>query len=140
MLYLSFRVIIFFTSVMGLINMIASDEYTYVFFPVVMMFWSLYTFFDEEDSEYRRRNGDYYEIGSSYGNNRDRGWLGGFDDFDYEPTVYTRYDNPYYNRGRRSSVTTPYKNPEYKKIVKRCKRGPKITIAKNENENGTDKD
>ena len=139
MLYLSFRVIIFFTSVMGLINMIASDEYAYVFFPVVMMFWSLYTFFDEEDSEHRRRNGDYYELGSSYRNNRDRGWLGGFDDFDYEPTVYTRYDNPYYNRGRRSSVTTTYKNPEYKKIVKRCKRGPKITIAKNENENGTDK-
>ena len=39
-------------------------------------------------------------------------------------------------------IDTPMKimNPEYKKIVKRCKRGPKITIAKNEKENGTDKD
>ena len=130
MLYLSFRVVIFFTSIIGLLMMIDKGEYTFIFFPIITLFWPLYTFFDAEDTEHKRRNGDFYEIGSS-GFNRDSGWLG--DIVDYELPMYSRYDNPYYNGYRNHQ---DYKSEEYKKIVKRCKRTLKVSIAKDSKNNG----
>jgi hypothetical protein len=119
---------------MGLLTMISTEDYTYVFFPVVMALWVLYTFFDEDDREHRRRNGEYYELGS-YNKNRNNSWLS--DDFDYysdyNHSIYTGYNNVYYKGRSRES----YKNPAYKDIVKRCKRGVKISLVKKEEkENG----
>lgn len=132
MLYLSFRVIIFFTSFMGIITMIANEEYRYIFFPVITFFWVLYTFFEEEDKEHRRRNGEYYEV-NSYNRKHNSWYLP--DDDDMMP--YGGYNNPYYRTPRTSSIN---RSQEYKNIVKRCKRTLKVSLFKESEENGETKD
>lgn len=121
MLYLSFRFTLLMTSLMGIIHMLATEEFTYIFFPIVMFIWAIYTFFEEDDKEYRRRNGDYYHLGSD-------SWL----DPDGSNAHYSWYDNEYYNYGG-SRTYKPFKvdrTKEYKNVVKKCKRNFKITIDK----------
>lgn len=127
MLYLSFRIIVFLIAIFGLINMMVYEEYTYVFFPLVIIFWSLYMFLTDKD----KNDNSHYKASKPYEKNRGNGLLNALDDYDFN--AYTRYRSPYYNYGSKT-VTAQ----EYKKIVKRCKRGPKITIVKNKKENGTD--
>ena len=109
--------------------MIANDDYDYILFPVAIIIWMLYSFFDEDDKEHRRRNGDYYELNTHKKNRRyyDPYYGYGYDIYN------TYYDNSYYNRSSMNNNSL-YANQEYKKIVKRCKRTRKISI-----DNGTDK-
>jgi hypothetical protein len=117
MLYISFRFILFFTSVMGIISMVAEDSCTYIFFPVVCLLWVLYTFFRENDEEYKRRNGYYFN--TTVPNKRDYWPL---DDIPDEHYVYN--DNINKKKAEEELI--------YKNIAKRCKRTFKITIAKQE--------
>ena len=138
MSYLSFRVTLIFTSLMGIFVMIAKENYEFIFFPIVMFIWVFYTFFEEDDKEYRRRNGEYHTIGSGVFDYDDDTWL-------YSGASYpernrhntsTSYDNPYYT-GIRSSTKN---NPVYKNVPKKYKRTLKITVYNEKDENGKSKD
>ena len=135
MLYLFFRGIMIFLSVMGFVSMAATEDYKYIIFPICVFIWALYTFFNEEDKEYRRRHGT--TSGMSWFDD-DYGYYG--DEGYYGRTPHTSYRSSYNN----SSSYTPQRtcsNPAYKKIVKRCKKSVNITIEKlnknkEENKNG----
>ena len=117
-----------FMGFMGLLHMLIMENYTYIMFPTAILIWALYSIFDENDKEYLKRNGIDPNKFS---------WL-----FPEDEYVYGYYDNePYSNRGgytysggikrhNHSSHNITYSDPEYKKIVKRCKKGFKITIDK----------
>ena len=128
MLYLSFRVTLLFTSLMGLFVMLAREDYNFLFFPIVMFIWVFYTFFEEDDKEYRRRNGEYHVVG---GDN-------GFDCY-YDSWLYTGDTYPQYsgrNNSTKSYTNSSTKNdPSYKKIAKKCKRTLKITVYKEPDKN-----
>ena len=123
MLYLCFRGVMIFLSVMGLVSMMVTEDYKYVIFPISALIWSLYTFFREEDEEYRRRHGI-----------KSTSWFS-YDDYDYYgyDQSYGRDNYSSHNRSSSYSSYTPsrtYSNPAYKKIVKRCKKSVNITIDK----------
>jgi hypothetical protein len=105
----------------------ATEKFDYIFFPIVMFIWVLYTFFEENDKEYRRRNGDYYEI-------KDDWWL--YDTkANHRNNNYRLYDDDYtygkYNVYKSYKVDN---TEQYKNVVKRCKRNFKITINKSNND------
>lgn len=58
MLYNSFRVLMIITSVMGILNMIVQSSYEYIFFPITIIIWGIFSFFDEND---RRNRYNSYE-------------------------------------------------------------------------------
>ena len=115
MLYLLFRAVMFITSFASILSMIINETCEYIYFPIIMLFWIPYTFLDEESKEYKKSSEHYYKVGSSIKNNYDDSWL-------FSSRGYT------FNRNQ------DYKQ-EYKKIVKRCKRTLKVSIAKNLEEN-----
>jgi hypothetical protein len=115
---------------MGFISMTSSGNDKYIIFPIAMFIWVIYTFFDEDDKEYKRRHGI-----------KSNSWFG-WDD--YGEYGYYGADGNYYNgRGYHSSHNAPTRNskpvtpkiigvsePEYKRIVKRCRKSVNITIDK----------
>jgi hypothetical protein len=103
---------------MGIISMVVEDNCTYIFFPVVCLLWVLYTFFREDDEEYKRRNGYYFN--TTVPNKRDYWPL---DDI---PDEHYTYYNSNINKKKAEEELI------YKNIAKRCKRTFKITIAKQE--------
>ena len=141
-----------FPSFLAILNMIATDKYEYIFFPIVILIWAIYSFFDEDDREYLRRNGidadeiswffpDYNDYGAvrdnhkqlnqnSSSHNRTYPAIKTIDNSRYAPTTaYNEYDYGY---------TSWYSNP-YKKLKDKCKRNFKITIAKDTEDDGTNK-
>lgn len=57
MLYNSFRVAVMFASIMAIFHMFSEDNYGYILFPIIIIIWVVFSFFDEDDREYLRRNG-----------------------------------------------------------------------------------
>ena len=49
MLYTSFRATVMVAAILGLLHMIAEGSFIYIFFPIVIIIWAIYTFFDEND-------------------------------------------------------------------------------------------
>lgn len=151
MLYSSFRMLLMFPSFLAILNMIATDECEYIFFPIVILIWVIYSFFDEDDREYLRRNGidadeiswffpDYNDYGAVRDNHKPLNQNSSshtrayptrktIDNSRYAPTTaYSGYN--YYG------YTSGYSNP-YKKLKDKCKRNFKITIAKDTEGNET---
>ena len=128
MLYGTFTVFMILLSVMGIIHMLAFETYTYLIFPISTLVWGFYKFFKENDDEYCRRN--------NVDQSTSIGWLLGFED-DYG---YTQYgNNTYYNGGGNTThyrsvggQTTRYRysDPEYKKIVPRCRKNSMVKTEK----------
>ena len=130
MLYNTFVFFMILLSVMGIVHMIAFDACTYIIFPISTLVWGIYKFFKDNDDVFCRRNG----VNQGW----DVGWLFGFGEDDN--TYYTGYENQYYN-GRGYNNSTPntyrgqqsayhYSNPEYKKILPRCRRNSMVTTEK----------
>lgn len=138
MLYLSFRITLMFTSAMGILVMVAKENYDYLFFPIVMLIWVFYTFFDEDDKEFRRRNGEYHTIGGGIFDYDDETWMYTGDTYPQRNrhNTNTKYDNPYYIGT--SSLTK--NDPAYKKVPKRYKSTLKITVYNEKEKNGKSKD
>lgn len=109
MLYTSFRATVMAAAILGLLHMITEGSFIYMFFPIAIIIWAVYTFFDENDREYLRRNGINPEAISWSFND--------YSDYGYVP------QNTYY--GYRE-----YSNPVYKVLKDKCKRNFKITISK----------
>ena len=154
MLYSSFRILLMFPSFLAILNMIATEKYEYIFFPIVILIWAIYSFFDENDREYLRRNGidadeiswffpDYNDYGAVRDNHKPLNQNSSShtrtyparkttDNSRYAPTTaYSDYyDYDYYG------YTSGYSNP-YKKLKDKCKRNFKITIAKDTEDDGT---
>lgn len=152
MLYSSFRMLLMFPSFLAILNMIATDKYEYIFFPIVILIWAVYSFFDEDDREYLRRNGidadeipwffpnynDYVAVRdghkplnqNSSSHTRTYPPRKTTDDSRYSPTTTYNGYNDYYG------YTSVYSNP-YKKLKDKCKRNFKITIAKDTEYDGT---
>ena len=154
MLYSSFRILLMFPSFLAILNMIATNKYEYIFFPIVILIWAIYSFFDENDREYLRRNGidadeiswffpDYNDYGAVRDNHKPLNQNSSShtrtyparkttDNSRYAPTTaYSDYyDYDYYG------YTSGYSNP-YKKLKDKCKRNFKITIAKDTEDNET---
>jgi len=149
MLYISFRILLMFPSFMAILNMIATNKYEYIFFPIVILIWVIYSFFDEDDREYLRRNGiDADEISwffpdyNDYGAIRDK-----HKPLNQNNSSHTRtYPASKTTDDSRYAPTTAYNyygyisgyNNPYKKLKDKCKRNFKITIAKDTEDDGTD--
>ena len=129
MLYGVFAFFMIVLSIMGIIHMVVFEAYTYIIFPISTLVWGLYKFFKENDDEYCRRN--------KINPNMDMGWLIGLGDDEY----YNEYNGEgYYNYyggnrtrvNRNSHTTSRYNcnNPEYKKILPRCRRNSIVTTEK----------
>lgn len=134
MLYGTFTVFMIFLSVMGILHMVVFEAYTYLIFPISTLVWGFYKFFKENDDEYCRRN--------NVDQSTSVGWLLGLeDDYGYgygqygQNTYYTGYGNKtthYRNANSRPPATTKYcyQDPEYKKIVPRCRKNSMVTTEK----------
>ena len=113
MLYNTFRAFMMIAAFFGTIVMIEEKvAWEYVFFPFTMIIWGIYSFFIDNDKEYRRRNNFYQDE------------YGGF------------YSNPYYQySGRGNTLYSPPRlNKDLKLVAKKCKRNFKVTID-NDDEN-----
>ena len=153
MLYSSFRILLMFPSFLAILNMIATDKYEYIFFPIVILIWAIYSFFDEDDREYLRRNGidadeiswffpNYNDYGAVRDNHKPLNQNGNShtrtyparkttDNSRYAPTTqYGEYVYDYYN------YDSKYSNP-YETLKDKCKRNFKVTIAKDTEDDGT---
>jgi hypothetical protein len=107
-----------FLSVMGLLTMATSGEDKYIIFPIAMLIWALYTFFDEDDKEYVRRHETSHR--KSYND-----WFG-YDGYYGDNSRY--YPNTATNKPKTIVITSS--SEAYKKIVKRCRKSVNITIDK----------
>ncbi len=156
MLYTSFRATVMVAAILGLLHMIAEGSFIYIFFPIAIIIWAIYTFFDENDREYLRRNGiDPKEISlffpdySDYGAVRDNHSTMNRTSGDYRRSYPARISRSSYN-GSMSADTQyaryapqssyyGYSNPVYKALKDKCKRNFKITVSKEEvTENDTE--
>lgn len=157
MLYTSFRVTVMIAAILGLLHMIAEGSFVYVFFPIAIIIWAVYTLFDENDKEYLRRNGidpdeiswffpdyaDYGAVRDSHNSmNRTSGGYGKshqsrINGSTYNGSMsadaqYSRYAPQYPFGGYKG-----YSDPVYKVLKDKCKRNFKITISKEKiTENG----
>lgn len=130
MLYGIFAVFMILLSMMGIVHMIVFESYTYIIFPISTLVWGFYKFFKEDDEEFCRRNNIEPGI--------DIGWLLGFGGDDAYYTQYGSYNNGDYNRSTdytRYQPTTytsryQYSDPEYKKILPRCRRNSMVKTDK----------
>lgn len=139
MLYNSFRGMMMLTAIIGIFHMIVYSSYVYIFFPIIILIWGLFSFFDENDKEFLRRHGiDPDEIS----------WLSPeYTDYGYETKHHRRiaparngytpkqnnwsYDKQTYTPYAQSYVTTPNTyGQEYKQILPKCKRNFKISVSK----------
>lgn len=141
MLYNSFRIMMSITALMGIFHMIYNNQYEYIFFPLVIVIWGLFSFFDEDDREYLRRNGiDPDEVSWFFPEYTDyeydkrhhrrttpaRSSYAPNNSWNNDGTTYTPYAQSYSG----GATYTRYNNPEYKKIASKIKRSVKITIDK----------
>lgn len=142
MLYTSFRATVMAAAILGLLHMITEGSFIYMFFPIAIIIWAVYTFFDENDREYLRRNGinpeaiswsfnDYSDYGAVRDNHSTMNRTSG----DYRKSYPARTNSSSYNRsmGANTQYTyygyREYSNPVYKVLKDKCKRNFKITIA-----------
>ena len=138
MLYTSFRATVMIAATLGLLHMIAEGSFIYMFFPIAIIIWAIYTFFDENDREYLRRNGiDPDEISwffpdyEDYGVVRDKhSTMNRKSSSAYNGSMsanaqYSRYAPQYPFGGYKG-----YSDPVYKVLKDKCKRNFKITISK----------
>ena len=138
MLYTSFRATVMIAAILGLLHMIAEGSFIYMFFPIAIIIWAIYTFFDENDREYLRRNGiDPDEISwffhdyEDYGAVRDKhSTMNRKSSSTYNGSMsanaqYSRYAPQYPFGGYKG-----YSDPVYKVLKDKCKRNFKITISK----------
>lgn len=138
MLYTSFRATVMIAAIFGLLHMIAEGSFIYMFFPIAIIIWAIYTFFDENDREYLRRNGiDPDEISwffpdyEDYGAVRDKhSTMNRKSSSTYNGSMsanaqYSRYAPQYPFGGYKG-----YSDPVYKVLKDKCKRNFKITISK----------
>ena len=99
MTYLFFRTMMIFMSVMGFITMMTLDDYKYVLFPIAMFVWAIFSFFDEDDKEYMRRNNI----------SPNRNWLFPDDEdyynYEYYDSGYRQY--PSHHRVHQGKYTRP---------------------------------
>ena len=150
MLYNCFRVAVMLAAIMGTLHMLSEEKYLYIFFPLAIIVWGVYTIFDENDREYLRRNGiDADEISWFFPSYEYYGLVvdenprksNTFNDGHHRtyPARSGGYNNTASNYNRYKPKVTEYSNPEYKKLKDKCKRNFKITIEKEEKiENGND--
>jgi hypothetical protein len=134
-------------AILGLLHMIAEGSFVYMFFPIAIIIWAVYTFFDENDREYLRINGiDPDEISwffpdySDYGAVRDKHSTMNRTSGDYRRSYSARTNNSSYNgnMGANTQYTRyapqntyyGYSNPVYKALKDKCKRNFKITVFK----------
>lgn len=110
----------------GILHMLATESYTYMFFPLVGILWGVYSIFDENDKEHVRRNGN-----DNRNTKKNSWWWGENEFFDYDYNNVTSYRGSY-----RSQASNTYKqNPskDYKHIATKCKRNFKITVGDKKN-------
>lgn len=159
MLYTSFRATVMIAAILGLLHMITEGSFVYIFFPIAIIIWTVYTFFDENDREYLRRNGInldeiswFFSDYSDYGAVRDNHSTMNRTSSDYRKSYPARTNSPSYNgnMGADTQYTryTPqntcykhrgYSNPVYKVLKDKCKRNFKITVSQeNVTENDTE--
>ena len=146
MLYTSFRATVMIAAILGLLHMIAEGSFVYVFFPIAIIIWAVYTFFDENDREYLIRNGiDPDEISWFFPNYSDYGAVRDNYNTTNRRTYPARTNNSHsgsYNANTQYSRYAPqgnypyrtYYNPEYKGFGGKCKRNFKITVFKKDEE------
>ena len=137
MLYTSFRATIIVAAILGILHMIAEGSFIYIFFPIAIIIWAAYSFFDEDDREYLRRNGidpdsiswffpeyadygavkDYHKPMNQTSRDKRKTYPARVNDYErYAPqTTYTTYGVNY--------------NQVYKVLRGKCKRNFKITIS-----------
>ena len=122
----------------------------YIFFPVAIIIWAVYTLFDENDREYLIRNGiDPDEISwffpdyADYGAVRDSHNSMNRTSSDYRRSYQYRTNSSTYNGGMSADAQYSryapqypfggykgYSDPVYKVLKDKCKRNFKITISK----------
>ncbi len=121
MQYGCFRFLLAFAAIMGVMHMIYENSYDYLFFPIVVIFWVIYTFFDEDDQEYLKRNPI---------SNEDMAWLN--NDYSHYPQTpkKTRQVTQYSYNPTRHEAYIPHKQEVFKEkyLFTKCKRSVKITI------------
>ena len=138
MLYSSFRVIVVICAILGLLHMIAEGSFIYILFPIAIVVWGLYSFFDENDKEYLRRNGiDPDEISWFFPDYNDYGAVRDSYSSPNRRSYPARTNNSYNTNAQYSRYAPqgqyPYKtyyNQDYKGFVSKCKRNFKITVYK----------
>lgn len=149
MLYNNFIACMMLCSVLGLLYMISVEDWQYIIFPIGILLWGFFKFFDEDDREYLRRRGinpdefnaffpDEYDkhrnnssVYAPSGNARREGNTISWD----SPSDSRRDTSPMYVGGFNGGRTRTYQNPLYKGIVNKCKRNFKISITKETNGN-----
>lgn len=151
MLYGTFRTIMMFCGFMGIIYMIDQEDFKFIIFPIALLIWGWFSFFDPEDREYLRRNGidpddfsvffpdyGYYADGTykpsnhhiNVGTNRDKTSWSTSHNRQYNNDTNNNYD---YNYERYAPhQTTYYSGQQYKGLSKKCKRNFKITVETND--------
>lgn len=149
MLYTSFRATVMIAAILGLLHMITEGSFIYMFFPIVIIIWAIYSFFDENDREYLRRNGInpdeiswFFPEYSDYGAVRDNHSTMNRTSGDYRRSYPARTNNSSHNGSMSADAQYAryapqvsyygykgYSNPVYKALKNKCKRNFKITIA-----------
>lgn len=116
MLYDSLRIALMLFAAVGMVHMISTDSFMYISFPITMLVWGIYSFFDENDKEYIRRNG--YDQMYFGGHTRNTTYYS--DNSRYMPrTTYSGYRQSSYSNSK-----------DYESIAKKCTRNFNVTIAK----------
>lgn len=126
MLYGTFRVLLMIAAILGTLNMMVFEEYKYIFFPIAIIIWTIYTFFDSNDREYLRRNGiDADEISWFFPD---------YSDYDAVRSTHSAYaprgTYPYRKNTYNGWNNNNQYNSEYKGLKDKCKRNFKITVEK----------
>ena len=122
MLFNCFRIGLLSSATFGLLHMFIVGSFIYMYFPIAIIVWVLYSIFDEEDREYLRRNGiDPDSISWLYTE---------YDDY-YTPSYSNKHANTYNyqpTQNWRVQQGNQY-SEQYKKISKKCQRNFKINLA-----------
>ena len=161
MLYNNFIACIMTVAAFAMLDMVVNEQWTYIILPIGIILWGVFKFFDANDREYLESRGidpdefnaffpDEYDNNYTYGRNRHQ--------YNSNVNVYNKKNNVSVDKNtitwnsptdgyRRDSSSPTYNgsfgggffqsqrrrdNPEYKGMVKKCKRNFKITIAKTE--------
>ena len=105
MLYNSFRASLMICAILGILHMIAECSFVYIFFPIAILIWGFYTFFNEDDEIYFR-----YNDNANYGK--------------------VNYYQPYAENNKIITYKAKDEKFDYHSLKDKCKRNFKITIAK----------
>ena len=133
MLYGIFVFFMIVLSGFGIIHMCVMGSYTYIIFPISTLVWGLYKYFRDNDDEYCRRNNiePGMDIGWLIGMGDDNGTYGQYGDNSYyNGSGYTANSRHHINTGNTQHNRYQYSDPEYKKILPRCRRNSMVTTDK----------